>query len=89
MIRFAGLFRRGGMVEEEIFDALASVNATRCKPPLKDRELRNIAKSAARFEPDFIEESLILSHLHGVPDEPVDETRLPSSPKSASTRFLA
>jgi hypothetical protein len=34
MIRFAGLFRRGGMTEGEIFDALSSVNSTRCKPPL-------------------------------------------------------
>lgn len=73
MIRFAGLFRRGGMSEGEIFDALAAVNSSRCKPPLRDKELRNIARSAARYEPDFIEESLILSHLHNVPDEPVEE----------------
>ncbi len=73
MIRFAGLFRRGGMTENEIYDSLSSVNASRCKPPLKEKEIRAIAKSAARFEPDFIEESLILSHFHGVPDEPVDD----------------
>lgn len=73
MIRFAGLFRRGGMTEPEIFNALSAVNASRCKPPLREKELASIAHSAARFEPDFIEESLILSHLHNVPDEPVEE----------------
>lgn len=68
LIRFAGSFRRQGMTADEIFQALQVVNANRCKPPLADREVRNIARSAARYEPDIVDVSLIYSHLTGFSD---------------------
>lgn len=50
----AGYLRRAGHDEAEIFDLLASVNSRRCNPPLDDQELRSIAKSVSRYEPDQI-----------------------------------
>ncbi len=45
----AGTLRRRGLGETEIFDSLQSVNASRCKPPLPDSEVRTIAQSVARY----------------------------------------
>ncbi len=55
--RNATLFREGcrlrriGWQEEEIFKALAILNAERCARPLLDAELRTIANSAAKYTP--------------------------------------
>ena len=43
--------RRIGWQEEEIFKALAILNAERCARPLLDSELRTIANSAAKYTP--------------------------------------
>jgi len=45
----AGSLRRQGMGFEEIRDTLLKINATRCHPPLPDREVVAIAKSVARY----------------------------------------
>lgn len=46
-----GSMRRRGMDEAEIHVALGKVNERRCRPPLEDREVQQIARSVARYEP--------------------------------------
>jgi putative DNA primase/helicase len=57
----AGTMRRRGMTVEEIEIALLAVNARRCQPPLPDDEVRAIASSIGRYEP---ETSAIEPSLH-------------------------
>ena len=45
----AGTMRRRGMAQEAIEAALLAENATRCKPPLLDDEVRAIAASIGRY----------------------------------------
>ncbi|MPZ47256.1 MAG: AAA family ATPase [Betaproteobacteria bacterium] len=47
----AGSMRRRGMSPEAIEAALLAENSTRCEPPLVDDEVRSIARSVARYEP--------------------------------------
>jgi putative DNA primase/helicase len=47
----AGSMRRRGMSPAEIADALLSVNARRCRPPLAEAEVRAIAASVGRYAP--------------------------------------
>jgi hypothetical protein len=47
----AGTMRRRGMGGAEILAALVVTNRLRCKPPLKDEEVRRISQSVARYEP--------------------------------------
>jgi AAA domain len=48
LLSLAGTLRRRGLGAEEIHTALAAVNATRCKPPLSDGELAELARDIAR-----------------------------------------
>lgn len=48
---FAGSMRRRGMSEAAITVALLEENRTRCKPSLKESEVRKIAHSVARYKP--------------------------------------
>lgn len=48
----AGAMRRRGMTAAEIAAALLAVNADRCQPPLSDDEVRAIAASVVRYEPE-------------------------------------
>jgi predicted P-loop ATPase len=43
--------RARGMTENEIFAALAVVNAARCLPPLDEKDVRRVAEHAARVAP--------------------------------------
>lgn len=63
IFRFGSFFRRGGLSEGEILASLREINANRCQPPLADGELQTIAKQAARYEPDLIEQARINSHF--------------------------
>ena len=47
----AGAMRRKGMSERAIAAALLEENRSRCKPPLGEAEVREIAKSVARYDP--------------------------------------
>ena len=47
----AGTMRRQSMTRDEIFAALATVNAGRCDPPLVEAEVRKIAASVAKYPP--------------------------------------
>src|SRR6266404_1667330 len=51
LIRVAGGMRRQGATEEEILAALLTINANRCDPPLPEKEVEQVAKSGARYEP--------------------------------------
>ena len=48
----AGSMRRRGMTAAEIEAALLAVNVGRCLPPLPDDEVRAIAASVGRYEPE-------------------------------------
>lgn len=63
MIRYAGMFRRSGLAAEEIYQGLLAVNEARCRPPLSANEIRKVALSAARYEPDIVEVALIYNHF--------------------------
>lgn len=47
-----GLMRHGGFSGAEIYAALSKANEDRCEIPLPDSEIRQIAQSVARYEPD-------------------------------------
>jgi len=51
LISLGGSMRQRGASQAAILEALRVENTTRCKPPLDDVELQNIAKSVARYEP--------------------------------------
>lgn len=48
----AGHMRRCGMSQEAITAALLAENQARCHPPLPEREVRAIAKSVGKYQPD-------------------------------------
>ncbi len=48
----AGAMRKHGADEEVIYAALEKVNETRFDPPLNATEVRTVARSVARYEPD-------------------------------------
>lgn len=59
LARLAGTMRNAGMGRDEILAGLRAVNASRCRPPLDDREVERIAGSIARYRPDAINVALI------------------------------
>lgn len=59
LARLAGVMRRVGMSQAEIFAALQQVNADRCAPPLPLREVERIAASVARYEPHSISVAVV------------------------------
>lgn len=54
----AGSLRRIGLDEGAIYSALQSTNATRCRPILPEEEVKKIAKSVSRYEPDQVATAL-------------------------------
>jgi hypothetical protein len=52
LFRLACRLRRAGLSEGELLAALREVNRTRCDPPLDDREVASIARSAGRYPDD-------------------------------------
>src|SRR5262245_55582611 len=57
LTRYAGGMRRNGASRAAIEACLLHMNGWRCKPPLPDDDVREIAKSVARYdpEPDYLE----------------------------------
>lgn len=47
----AGSLRRRGIDQTAIFESLCGINRVKCKPPLSESEVRQIAKSVAGYEP--------------------------------------
>lgn len=62
----AGAMRRHGTTESEISDALLSVNANRCDPPLSEKEVRGIAKSVSRYAPGRADQTEVSPDGKGV-----------------------
>ncbi|GIW51244.1 MAG: hypothetical protein KatS3mg081_0599 [Gemmatimonadales bacterium] len=83
----AGSLRRRGASEEAILAALRVENATRCKPPLDDRELERIAASVAKYPPS---EEGSATHALENWEEPVslDCIAVPEFPVGALPRWL-
>jgi hypothetical protein len=54
LARLAGSMRRVGLGVDEIFAALQATNAARVRPRLDDREVRRIAESICKYEPNPI-----------------------------------
>jgi len=52
----AGRLRRVGLGSEDIYIHLRQVNEKRCRPPKSEADLKRIAKSAGRYEPDANED---------------------------------
>ena len=52
LTRMAGGMRRQGMTAEEMVPSLLVVNAGRCNPPMSDEQVRKIAHSMARYDPE-------------------------------------
>jgi hypothetical protein len=52
MASFAGSMRRRGMSEEAMYAALLVENQERCDPPLAEADIRRIAHSIARYDPE-------------------------------------
>lgn len=48
----AGTMRARGMTEESIYVALLAENITRCNPPLDEAEIKTIAHSVSRYQPN-------------------------------------
>ena len=53
LTRDAGSMRRRGLSEEAILAALTVINQERCRPPLDEKELANIARSVNRYAPEI------------------------------------
>lgn len=69
----AGSMRRRGMGEPAIFAALREENRARCEPPLPEAEVRAIAASVGRYQPDPDASDLDPGDLAFVDDELPDE----------------
>lgn len=67
MSALAGGMRHFGMSEPEILAALLVANDQRCDPPLPLTDIARIAKSIARYEPDYhaVDAGEDVSHLVG------------------------
>jgi putative DNA primase/helicase len=50
LFRLACRLRRAGLCEGELLAALREANRTRCGPPLDEREVESIARSAGRYQ---------------------------------------
>jgi hypothetical protein len=81
LAQLGGTMRRVGMSQDEIYAALAVANAGRCKPPLSDDEVRTIALSVARYEPDGIAVAVAEGHFEqmGAGAEPANENKDPGT----------
>lgn len=52
MVSLAGTMRRRGLTASEIRACLATINTSRCAPPLPDDEIARIAESVGNYLPD-------------------------------------
>jgi hypothetical protein len=80
----AGTMRRAGMGRVEILAAMRATNATRCNPPLPEKEVERIAESIGRYEPDQISVALVENHwgqmqeaVESLPNGPADPGSIP------------
>lgn len=62
--------RAEGLEQDQIYTALSEVNTIRCSPPLKEKDILRISKSASKYEPGFIDDDDI--------DAPVPDLNIPA-----------
>ena len=62
LARLGGVMRRAGFGLAEIQAALDVANRERCKPPLPAGEVRKVAASVARYEPDQVTVAVVEGH---------------------------
>ncbi len=60
LIRIGGKLRRSGLSVDDIYLHLSLVNQKRCQPPLPDKDIQRIAKSAGRYEPKAEEDDAVM-----------------------------
>ena len=58
----AGRMRAAGVAADEIYTTLSKFNATRCSPPLPDKDVYTVSNSVARYEPAV--DNIFLSTPH-------------------------
>lgn len=91
LLSYGGMMRRGGATEAEILGALTIANEQRCEPPLPDSEVRHIARSVARYDPELdvaadtaMGAAAIKNLLHQEPEndwlQPADQIRHQPAP---------
>ncbi len=66
-----GTIRRRGLSEDAIAAALLVANREQCDPPLEESEVKAIAASVTRYEPDAIPYSIIKEGRIHIPEFPV------------------
>lgn len=76
MTKIAGALRSKGLSEGAIYAAINIENQRICKPPLEDKELHQIARSVARYQPQTV--------LDQVSDDPADLDALLNSVRAYS-----
>lgn len=81
LARAGGALRRYGCSFEVIETALLAVNSERCIPPLPVKEVRDIAKSVSRYEPDQLTVARIEGHYQQMVNEGFDLERFLKSCK--------
>jgi len=54
LTKVAGSLRRYGLEGEALVEALSKVNTEQCDPPLTEKEIRTIAKSVQRYQPEDV-----------------------------------
>lgn len=79
--------RRIGLTESEIYASLMAVNRERCRPPIDDSEIRQIARSAAKHEPDQISVAVAEDHYQQTV-EPETQEAGPVDPGATPDRLL-
>lgn len=63
LVKLAGHMRHVGMTPDEILGALQVVNAQRCETPKSDKELRKIADSFGKYQPDQVATAIAEGHF--------------------------
>lgn len=76
----AGVMRHAGLGEAEIYQAIKALNESICDTPLTDKQLKSIAKSVSKYEPDAV-----LACMAGVDDGKVDISAIIGGKQESST----
>jgi hypothetical protein len=58
LARIGGSLRRLNFSDEELLETLRAVNRARCKPPLADHEVQQVARSVGRYAPNKAERAI-------------------------------
>lgn len=84
LARLGGTVRRTGAGEHEVYALLAATNSRRCDPPLEDYEVRAVARSICRYEPDQVTQAVTEGWWEDGSDSPTaaEDQRRRTAPKA-------